>query len=140
MATFNKTDSSSYRAATDCNLNTDSFKYVLTNTAPTANTSVLTDITEISPSANYPSGGVSVSTSFTETSGVSNLTAGGNVVITPDTGEIIGPFQYVALIDSTPADGPVISYWARNSAVTLDGDNNDTFTISPDGPLFTIGG
>lgn len=137
MATFNKTNTGLLRMMTDCNISSDTFKFVLTNTAPTATTSVEADLVEIAATTNYPAGGVVVGTTASQTTGTVSLVPSGDVVISPGAGETIGPFRYVALKDDTPADGPVISYYDRGSEVTLDGDNSDTFTIDVGATLFT---
>ena len=138
MAIYNKTDTGMLRMVTDCNISSDTFKLMLTNTAPTSATSVKADLTEIASSANYPAGGIVIGTTASQTGGVVSLTPSGDIVIAPGAGETIGPFRYVSMIDDTPADGPVISYYDRGSSVTLDGDNSDTFTIDVGATLFTI--
>jgi len=106
------------------NLNADTLKIALTNTAPNAGThTVLADITEIAAGAGYSAGGGTVAgTSYTQTAGVAKL-AGNDVVITAS-GGTIGPFRYAVLYNSTPAAGPLIGWWDRGAPITLaDGDS-----------------
>ncbi len=43
----------------------------------------------------------------------------------------VGPFQYAVLWDTTQA--APIGFWNYGSAVTLNGTNGDTFTVTLDG-------
>ncbi len=112
-------------------LSADSFKVMLTNSAPVATNSVKGDITDISAGNNYSAGGTaSTITSSTQTSGTLKwiLT---DVVFTA-TGAV-GPFRYAALYNDTQASPvkPLIAWWDYGSAVTL--ANGDTFTVDFDG-------
>src|SRR5690242_14426612 len=84
------------------NLNADTIKVMLTNSAPNASTSaVKADLTEISAGNGYSAGGALVSsTGWSHTSGVGNLT-GTDPVITAS-GGTIGPFRYAVLYNDTP--------------------------------------
>lgn len=108
------------------NLNTDTLKIMLTNTAPTATDAITSDITQISSGNGYTTGGTAVgSTAYSQSSGLATLT-GNNVVFTA-TGSM-GPFRYAVLVDSTVSGGALILFWDYGSSVTL--NSGETFTFS----------
>jgi hypothetical protein len=114
------------------NLNSDTLKIMLTNTAPVASTSaVKADITEISAGNGYTAGGTAVgSVAYSQTSGTGKLT--GNDVVFTASGGAIGPFRYAVLYDDTPSSPlkPLIGYWDYGSSVTL--NDGETFTVDLD--------
>jgi hypothetical protein len=113
-------------------LDTHTFKWVLTNTAPTAATdTILANITQIANGFGYTTGGVTAtSVTWTETGGGtgiwrftaadSNWTASGGS---------FGPFRYPVLYDDTPTSpaDPLVGYLDYGSAITITDLN--TFTI-----------
>lgn len=103
------------------NLNSNTLKIMLTNSAPNAAThAVKADLTEISAGNGYSAGGVTVaSTAYSQTSGTGNLT-GTDPVITASGGSI-GPFRYAVLYNDTPTSpaDPLIGYWDYGSSITL---------------------
>jgi hypothetical protein len=107
------------------NLNTDTIKVALTNTAPNAAThAVLADITEIGSGNGYSAGGTAMTgIGWAQTSGTAKL-AGSNVTFTASGGSI-GPFRYAVLYDSTPSSPlkPLIGWWDYGSALTLTDGN-----------------
>lgn len=110
------------------NLNSDTLKVALTNTAPIAANAVLADITQITAANGYSSGGTAMgSTSYAQAAGVAKL-AGANVVFTASGGSI-GPLRYAVLYNSTAAGGPLIGWWDYGSSVTITDTN--TFTVAP---------
>lgn len=120
------------------NLNGDTLKIALTNTAPVATNSVLADITQIANGNGYTTGGTAVgSNAYSQTTGTGKLT--GNDVTFTATGAV-GPFQYAVLYDDTPTSpaDPLIGWWDYGSAITL--ANGDTFTVDLDqvGGILTI--
>lgn len=111
-------------------LSADTFKVMLTNTAPVATNSVKSDLTDISSGNGYTAGGTAATiTSSTQTSGTEKWILQ-NVVFTA-TGAI-GPFRYAALYNDTQSSPvkPLIAWWDYGSAVTL--ANGDTFTVAFD--------
>jgi len=105
------------------NFASNTFKVMLTNTAPVNTNSVKADLTEISAGNGYTAGGTS-STS----SGVAKVT-GTDIVFTAS-GGTIGPFRYAVLYNDTqtsPAK-PLVSWWDYGSSITL----NDTETLTVD--------
>jgi len=109
------------------NLNTDTLKIALTNTAPTAATDgVLADITQISAGNGYTSGGAAVgSNAYSQTGGTGKLT--GNDVVFTASGGTIGAFRYAILYDDTATNDELIGYWDYGSGVTL--QDGETFTV-----------
>jgi hypothetical protein len=122
------------------NLESETLKFALTNTAPTAATDVYFDpVTKHPPpeAANgYTTGGHAATISGSaETGGVYTLATTTDVVITAITGGI-GPFRYVILYDDSATNDPLIGYWDYGSSITL--AEGETFTIDVTASLFTI--
>lgn len=115
----------------------DTFKFMLTNSAPVATNSVFADLTEITAANGYAAGGTAVAiTSATQTTGTLSVVPTADVVFTASGGSI-GPFQYVVLYNDTPTSpaDPLISWYDRGSAVTL--LDTETFTVDVGATLFT---
>ena len=115
---------------------THSFKIALSNTAPTAANSILTDITQITAANGYVAGGNATTITVSTATGTS--TVQGTQVVFTATGAV-GPFQYAVLYNDTAASKNLVAWWDYGSAVTL--ANGDTFTVqfnsaSP-GTIFT---
>lgn len=110
------------------NLNTDTIKAMLTNTAPVATNAVLTDLTEIAAGNGYVAGGAAcTSQSYSQTGGTAKLTLTGPTFTA--TGAI-GPFRYVALYNSTATGKNLIGWYDYGSNVTM--ANTDTFAVTLD--------
>lgn len=129
MATFNKFNSFVEAVGRKVhNLNADTLKVILTNTAPVATNAVLTDITQIANGNGYTTGGsTAASPSYAQTSGTAKLNAT-DIVFTA-TGAV-GPFRYAVLYNSTATNGELIGWWDYGSAITL--ASGDTFTVDFD--------
>lgn len=113
------------------NLNANTLKIMLTNTAPVATNAVKADITEISAGNGYTAGGAqAASNSYAQASGTAKLLA--NDVVFTATGAI-GPFRYAVLYDDTPTSpaDPLIGWWDYGSSISL--ANGETFTVDLDG-------
>lgn len=127
MAAFNKVNSFVEKLAEKAfNLQSDSLKIALTNTAPTSASSVLTDITEISYT-NVSSRVVTVSSSA-QTAGLYKLVIADLVLTATGT---VGPYRYIVLYDDTATNDDIIGWYDRGSSVTL--ESGDTFTCDFDG-------
>lgn len=123
MASFNKFNAFVEALAEKVhNLQTDSLKIALTNTAPNSGNAVLADITEIAYT-NLSSRAITVGSS-SQVAGLYKLIL--NDLVLSATGAV-GPFRYVVLYNDTPAGKNLIAYWDYGSAITL--SNGDTFTI-----------
>jgi hypothetical protein len=130
MANYNKFNSFVLDLATKVhNLNSDTLKVMLTNTAPVATNTIKSNITEISAGNGYTAGGATASfTSGNDAAGTYKL------ILQPvswiASGGSIGPFQYAVLYNSTTASGNLIGWWDYGVAITL--TNGNTFTVSLD--------
>lgn len=117
------------------NLNSDTLKLYLTNTAPVGTNAVKADLgAELTTTnSNYTTGGITVPATVSYT--LSGITAklatnGADPVITA-TGTTAS-FRYVVLYNDTPTSPakPLIGWWDYGSSITL--ANGDTFTIDLD--------
>jgi len=109
----------------------DTFKIMLTNTAPVATNTQYSDIsaTELANGNGYTTGGTAVgSTSVSNTSGTDTFI--GNQVVFTATGSM-GPFRYVVLYDTTPVTKYLVGWWDYGSSITL--TSGETFTWEPNG-------
>ena len=126
MATFNKFNSFVEALAEGAhNLGSDTLTIALTNTAPAATNTVLTNITEIS----YTNVSSRVLTSVTssQTSGTYTLDAADLVLTASGT---VPTFRYVVLYNDTATNDELVGYYDYGSAVDL--LNGETFTITFD--------
>lgn len=131
MATFNKYNCFVENLAEKVhNLQSDTLKVALTNTAPTAADTVWNTTVYPAPSAanGYTAGGNSLTvSSSSQTSGTYKLVIADTVFTATSGG--IGPFRYVVLYNST-ASGAVIGYYDYGSSITL--ADTETFTVDFD--------
>lgn len=123
------------------NLNSDTLKILLTNTAPnaadveyddSAHTLISTSsAAEFAAGNGYSAGGATVgSTAYSQTSGTAKLT--GNAVTFTSTGTL-GPFRYAVLYNATAGSSghrPLIGYWDNGSSITL--NSGDVCTLGKD--------
>lgn len=110
------------------NFASNTFKVMLTNTAPVNTNSIKGDLTEISAGNGYTAGGTATTITSSTSSGVAKVT-GTDVVFTAS-GGTIGPLRYAVLYNDTqtsPAK-PLVSWWDYGSSITL----NDTETLTVD--------
>jgi hypothetical protein len=123
MAAFNKVNSFVLALATKVhNLNSDSLKVMLTNTAPVATNTKKADLTEISAGNGYTAGGnVATFVSGAQTSGTYKLVLA--VVDFIASGGSIGPFRYAVLYNDTASNDELIGWWDYGAAVTLTDGN-----------------
>lgn len=113
------------------NLNTDTLKVALSNTAPTTTMAVLTDITEIAAGNGYTAGGTTATfSSGAQTSGTYKLTLA-DVLFTAAGGSI-ATFRYAWLYNSTPTSPlkPLIGSWDYGAAITI--TNGNSFLVDLD--------
>lgn len=113
------------------NLNANTLKIVLTNTAPVAATSaVLADITQIANGNGYTTGGTAVpGNTYVQTGGVGKLNSSGDVTFTA-AGGTMGPFRYAVLYNDTATGDPLIGFWDYGSSITL--NDGESFTVDLD--------
>lgn len=129
MATFNKFNSFVEALAEKVhNLGSDTLKIALTNSAPLATNTQLSNITQISPGNGYTTGGTAATiTSSTQTSGTYKLVLAD--VVFSATGAV-GPFRYAVLYNDTATNDELIGWWDYGTSITL--ASGDTFTVDFD--------
>ena len=111
------------------NLNANTLKIMLTNTAPTATNTLKSNITEVAAGNGYTAAGaVATFISGNDTSGTYRLIL--SPVSWTASGGSIGPFEWAVLYNSSTANGNLIGWWDYGTAVTL--TNGNTFTVSLD--------
>jgi len=132
MASFNKINQFVEDLAKKVhNLNSDTLKVMLANTAPNASTNaVKADITEISAGNGYIAGGNTAAfSSGAQTTGTYKLVLSDPATWTASGGSV-GPFRYAVLYNSTTANGNLIGWWDYGSSVTL--ADGEQFTVDLD--------
>jgi hypothetical protein len=129
MAVFNKFNSFVEAMAEKVhNLGADTLKVVLTNSAPVAANTQLSNITQIANGNGYTTGGTTAAlTSSSQTSGLYKLVLA-DVVFTA-TGSM-GPFRYAVLYNDTATNDELIGWWDYGSSITL--ASGETFTVDFD--------
>lgn len=113
------------------NLNSDTLKIMLTNTAPVVTNAVKADLTEISAANGYTAGGTTaVFTTGAQTTGTYKLVLA-DVVFTAAGGSIAS-FRYAVLYNDTPTSpaDPLICFWDYGASITI--TNGNSFTVDLD--------
>lgn len=121
------------------NLNSDTLKVMLTNTAPVAGNSVMADLTEIAAGNGYTAGGSAATfVSGAQSSGTYKLVL--NDVTFTASGGSIGPFRYAVLYNDTPTSpaDPLIAWWDYGTSLTLTNGNSFTVNLDQSAGVFTI--
>jgi hypothetical protein len=126
MASFNKFNSFvEYLAEGVMNLQSDTLKIVLTNTAPVSTNTVRANLTELSNGNGYTTGGVAAAvSSSSQTGGTYKLVLTATTITA--SGGAIGPFRYLVLVDDTPTSpaDPLVGWWDYGASITLaDGES-----------------
>jgi hypothetical protein len=141
MAAYNKFNDFSEQLANGVqNFATDVYKVALSNTAPVATNTILSDITQIGAGNGYTSGGSTTTITVSETTGTT--TVSGTQVVFTASGGSIGPFRYVVLYNDTTTSPskPLVAWWDYGSSITL--ADGETFTVkfsnTTPGAIFTL--
>ena len=140
MVAFVKYEKGTEALAEGVNAGTDTWKIILSNTAPVVGTdTTAASATELGTSGGYTAGGVSCTvTSSVQTAGVYKLilAAPASPTWTASGGGFT--FRYVILYNLTNTQ--CIGYWDYGSAVVMNGTNADTFTPTLDasGGTYTL--
>jgi hypothetical protein len=141
MAVYNKFNDFSEQLANGVqNFATDVYKVALSNTAPVATNTILSDITQISAGNGYTSGGSTTTITLAEVTGTT--TVSGTQVVFTASGGSIGPFRYVVLYNDTTTSPskPLVAWWDYGSSLTL--ADGETFTVkfsnTTPGAIFTL--
>lgn len=114
------------------NLQSDTLMVALTDTAPVAGNTKLSDITEITYT-NLSSRVLTVNSS-SQTSGTYTLVLA-NLVLT-STGGSTGPFRYIVIYNNTATNKELIAWYDYGSDITL--ANGETLTLSFGANLFSL--
>lgn len=140
MAAYNKFDSFVSDLATKVHdLNSDTLKVMLTNTAPVAGNSVMADLTEIAAGNGYTAGGSAATfVSGAQSSGTYKLVL--NDVTFTASGGSIGPFRYAVLYNDTPTSpaDPLIAWLDYGTSLTLTNGNSFTVNLDQSAGVFTL--
>jgi hypothetical protein len=135
MATWARPDIFSRNLAEKVyDLDSDVFRFVLSNTAPVAaSTNLLSNVTQIATGGGYTqmtdgANGLLATMSTLSSSGqVTTVALNGNVVLTAS--GAVATFRYIILIDDTPTSplNPVVGWLDHGTAITMAA--TDTYTI-----------
>lgn len=132
MATYNKFNAFvEAMAEKKHNLGSDQLVVALTNSAPSASNSVLSDITQISYT-NLSSRNITTSSS-SQVSGTYSLVLNDLTLTASGT---VSPFRYVVIYNDTATNDDLIAWYDRGSSLTLEA--TDTFLVDFDTSLFTL--
>lgn len=132
MATFQFFNSAKEDIVEGMNLGSDSFKWLLTNTAPVATNSVPGDLTEIAAGNGYSAGGSAATVSASsQTAGTYSLAL--NDTVFTAAGGSFADFRYIVLVNTTATK--LVGWLDYGTSYTL--TNGNTFTI-PAGTVFTL--
>jgi hypothetical protein len=136
VATYNKFEDFVEQLGLEVHqLNTDTLKIYLSNTAPSASLdAVKADLAEIAGGNGYTAGGEDTQNTWSETGGTATL-AGTDVVWTAS-GGAIAQFRYVVLYNDTSTNDNLIAWWDYGSAVDL--ASGETFTVDFGASIFTL--
>ena len=144
MATFTFFDEFAENMTGIINLNTDTFKLALTDTAPDAqNNSALTDITQIAGGNGYTAGaggGATLTTvAWAETAANSGIWAftSDDVVFTASGGDI-ATHRYAVLYSDTSITDKLIGYIDRGASAVITNGNTRTWHPTTSGRWFTL--
>ena len=140
MATFNKFNQFVEDLAKKVhNLNADTLKVALTNTAPAAGNAIFSDITEITAQNGYAAGGSAASFSTGAQSSGSYKLVLNDVTFTASGGSF-GPFRYVVLYNSTPTSPlkPLIGYYDYGTGITVTTGNSFTVDLDQANGVLTL--
>lgn len=131
MAAFNKFHSFAEALPEGVhNFQTATFKVALTNTAPVATNTQLSNITQVASGNGYTTGGNTASmTSSSQTSGTYKLVLANPVTWTAS-GGTVGPFRYAVLYNDSATNDELIGWWDYGSSITL--QIGETFAVGFD--------
>ena len=96
----------------------DTFKFMLTNTAPAATNSIRANLTEVAAQNGYSAGGLEIGVSASQSNGALSIAPSGDITITASGGDI-GPLRYVVLYNDTATSDPLVSFYDYGASITL---------------------
>lgn len=139
MASFNKFQQFVEELAKKAhNLDTDTLRIALSDTAPTATDTVFAPGSAHPPPTNtngYTSGGNTLGSQDAEQTTGTLALSGADSVFTAS-GGTLGPFRYVILWNDTHATDGLIGWWDYGSSITL--ADGETFTVDFTTSILTI--
>lgn len=119
------------------NLGSDTLKVVLTNSAPNATDTQLSQITQISNGNGYTTGGATATQSGSaQSSGTYKLTLADTSWTA--SGGSIGPFRYVVLYNDTASNDELIGYYDYGTNITITNGNSFTVDFDASNGVLTI--
>lgn len=138
MAAYNKFQSFVEALAEKThNLGSDTLKIVLTNTAPNATDTQLSQITQIANGNGYTTGGAqAVQSSSAQSAGTYKLVAA-DVTWTASAGSF-GPFRYAVLYNDTATNDELIGYWDYGTNLTITSGNSFTVDLDATNGVLTL--
>lgn len=117
-------------------MSADTFKVMLTNTAPVATNAVKADITEISAGNGYSAGGIAVAVaSSSQTSGTYTAAVNDSALWTASGGNIAF-FRYAVMYNDTASNDELVGFWDYGSSISP--ASGETFEWSMNANLLTI--
>ena len=132
MATYNKFQSWVDYLTEGVNCSSDQFVVALTNSAPSATNSILTDITQITYT-NLSTRNLTTASS-SQTTGTYSLVV--NDLTLTASGGSVAAFRYVVVYDDTVANDPLVAWFDYGSSITL--ADTETLLINFGASLFTL--
>lgn len=140
MATFTFFDEFAENMSGGINLNTDTFKFALTNTLPVADTAtLLANITQIAAGNGYTTGGATLTTvTWAETGAGTGIWRfnSDDVTFTASGGDI-ATHQYGVLYSDTSTGDMLVGFVDRGSSATITNGNSRTWDVGANG-WFTL--
>lgn len=110
------------------NLDTDTLKVYLCNTAPNVAThKVKADLAEITTTTDNPAGGKDIQAVTSRTGGVTTV-SGSDITWAWTVGSGTGTFRYLVLYNDTATNDPLVGYW----------DYGTTFNANEPGESFLL--
>jgi predicted Zn-dependent protease len=100
------------------NFATNTFKVMLTNTAPVAANGVKADITEIAAGNGYTAGGQTVTINTSSQTGGAYTAAVNQTLTWTATGGSIAALRYAVMYNDTAASKNLVGWWDYGSSVT----------------------
>ena len=130
MATYNKfNDFSNQLVRGTHNFASNTFKIMLTNTAPVATNTVFANLTDIAAGNGYTAGGTALTSVTITPSGTTATISAQKVVFTASGGTLpsTGTFRYAVLYNDTAASKNLIAWWDYASSTSL--NTGETFSV-----------
>jgi len=142
MPTFNRVNTLSQNLSNKIlDMDSDTFRWILTNSAPSAANALLSDITQIATGGNYTqmtdgAGGLPATLSMALSTAQMTISLAADVTLTASGS--VATFRYAVLVDDTPTSplNPLIGWIDHGAGITMAA--TDTYKILA-GALFTVG-